>query len=295
MLYRILELLKTHNFRGIFFLTGHMAEKISKFPKILDLLESQEIGYHSSAHTVRPTIIELTDVENYELARHYSLTRETRHINPLTGKAEGQGGIISLQNLFSSKKIVSFRAPGYSYSPPHLEALNELGITYDFSTNLSEEPLHFKNTTFYPFPDLIDSPNAKAGARIARSLLKGNVSVLAFHPNYFVNADHWDSLYYPGNPQRFLVVPARSHMETKSLLRRFDMFLSFLNHLEKTGLLKVDPKLEMGKKQEKLSSYCVSRSYQLSVGWSTKFFGYKPRFVLSHYKHFFEKNETQVK
>ena len=108
MLYRILELLKTHNFRGIFFLTGHMAEKISKFPKILDLLESQEIGYHSSAHTVRPTIIELTDVENYELARQYSLTRETRHINPLTGKAEGQGGIISLQNLFSSKKIFHF-------------------------------------------------------------------------------------------------------------------------------------------------------------------------------------------
>ena len=61
-LHRILELLQKYDVKGLFFLTGHMAEKIRNFPKILDLLENHEIGYHSSAHSVHPTIVEYTDV-----------------------------------------------------------------------------------------------------------------------------------------------------------------------------------------------------------------------------------------
>ena len=75
------------------------AEKIGNYPKILDLLEDNYIGYHSSAHTVRPTIIEYTDIKNYILAQRISLKRETSHINPLTGEIEGKGGISPLSNL----------------------------------------------------------------------------------------------------------------------------------------------------------------------------------------------------
>jgi len=105
-LYRILQLLHKSRLKALFFLTGHMAEKISTFPQILRFLEDHEIGYHSSAHSVRPTIFEYTDVEEYEQAYLLSLKRETRHINPITGDCEGEGGITFLKNLFPKKKIL---------------------------------------------------------------------------------------------------------------------------------------------------------------------------------------------
>lgn len=125
-LHHILELLQKYDVKTLFFITGHMAEKMRDFPKILDLIKDHEIGYHSSAHSVHPTIVEYTDVENYDIARQISLKRETSHINPLTGECEGKGGIILLKALFPKKEIISFRAPGFCWSPPHLEALKDL-------------------------------------------------------------------------------------------------------------------------------------------------------------------------
>ena len=64
------------------------------YPELLDLLEKHEIGYHSSSHSVHPTIFEFTDVAKYDKAYQTSILRETSHINPLTGKIEGSGGIL---------------------------------------------------------------------------------------------------------------------------------------------------------------------------------------------------------
>ena len=119
-LQRILQLLQKYDVKGLFFLTGHMAKKISVFSEVFDLLEGHEIGYHSSAHSVRPIIVEYTDVEDYALACRFSLKRETSYVNPLTGECEGKGGILLLKDLFSNNQVISFRAPGNSWSPPHL-------------------------------------------------------------------------------------------------------------------------------------------------------------------------------
>jgi len=286
-LYRILDLLDKHNVKGLFFLTGHMTEKISHLPKLVDSLENQEIGYHSSSHTVRPTIIEYTDVESYASARKSSMTRETRHINPITGEPEGKGGIILLRDVFPTKRISSFRAPGYCYSPPHLEALNELGVKFDFSTNISQTSFCFKNTTFYPFPSLVDRVKAKACAKTLKLLVKNRLSVLAFHPNSAVNARHWDSLYYHGNPERLFPTPAKTWEETKSFLRRFELVLIYLRGFERMGVLEITTKLESGKRKQELSRSCIVRSYNESVWWPRNQLGYTPKFIFKHFKEFF--------
>jgi len=291
-LYYILKLLHKYNLKGLFFLTGHMAEKISRFPKILDLLEDEEIGYHSSAHSVRPIIIEYTDVENYTLAHQFSLMRETRHINPITGELEGKGGIILLRNLFPNKEIVSFRAPGFSYSPPHLEALTELGIKFDFSANLSPTPINFKNLTFYPFPILMDVIKplrcAQIYVRNFRRLTKHHISVLDFHPHYLVNINHWDSVYFSGNPKKLYPAQARRSEETKLLLKRFELLLRALSYFENKSLFQVTPALKRGERKTNIDNQTVIKSFQKSVSWSKKYFGYKPKFILNHYIKFFD-------
>ncbi|MEM2507148.1 MAG: polysaccharide deacetylase family protein, partial [Nitrososphaeria archaeon] len=73
----LLRILNKYQMKAIFFITGHMAEKIANFPEIIDLLKNHEIGYHSSSHSVHPTIPEYTDVKSYEKAYEISIERET--------------------------------------------------------------------------------------------------------------------------------------------------------------------------------------------------------------------------
>ena len=137
ILQRILEDLKRYNLISLFFITGHMAEKLQNFPAIVDLLGDHMIGYHSSSHSVHPTIFEFTDIADYQTAYEISLQRETAHINPVCGRIEGRGGILALKSLFPRKDIKAFRAPGNCWSPPHLECLRDLGIEYDFQCKSS--------------------------------------------------------------------------------------------------------------------------------------------------------------
>lgn len=285
-LHLILDLLHEYNLRGLFFLTGHMAEKINNFPKILDLLEDEEIGYHSSAHSVRPTIIEYTDVKDYALARRISVDRETSHINPLTGECEGKGGIIFLKNLFPNKKIISFRAPAFCWSPPHLEALKELGIRFDFSADLSRRPISHKGITFYPFPILIDVISPLGYMLLSRSLVKYHLAVLIFHPNYFVNTNYWDSIFFAGNPKRLNPVQGRIWKDTKAILRKFELFLKHLSLFEKSGTLEIVPSLEKNERKQTFTTECVSKCIQNSTHWAKNYLGYNPRFIHEHFMKF---------
>jgi len=292
VLYRILELLLKYNLKGLFFLTGHMAEKISNHPKILDLLEGNEIGYHSSAHSVRPTIIEYTDVKDYLLAHKISLNRETSHIKPLTGEPEGKGGITFLKSLFPAKQIISFRAPGFCWSPPHLEGLKKLGIQFDFSTDISSTPVNYKGITFYPSPILIDIINIREYvSKKIFSIIKSHLAVLVFHPNQFVNINNWDSIYFTGNPKRLFSVQARSWKDTKTILRKFELLLKYLAQFQKRDLLEVTPCPKKSGKEQTFTMKWVSEIYRKSVVWSKKYLDYHPKFVYKHFMNFFNVNK----
>ena len=296
-LHRILEILKKHDLIGLFFITGSMAEKLSNFPDTLELLCDHQIGFHTSSHSIHPTLFEFTDVESYEKAYLTSLLRETAHIDASTGEIEGCGGIRALQALFPKKQIISFRAPGYCWSPPHLEAMKTLGIKYDFSTNISIDPITFHGITFYPFTIL--ETNWEGGMRqhslLERISLKREISVLTIHPSTMMNKLDWDLIYYHKynnfklNPVSLDQPPARSPAEIASIYHRFDVLLRHLSTLQKLHLLKITPELRTTNKTLCPTSLDIEKCYKMSIKWAEGF-EYKPKFLHDHFIRFFKVN-----
>ena len=274
-----------------------MAEKLSSFPDTVELLCEHQIGYHSSSHSIHPTLFEFTDVESYEEAYQTSIIRETAHINPVTGEVEGSGGIQALRRLFPKKQIDSFRAPGYCWTPPHLDAMKTLGIKYDFSTNISIAPFSFHGITFYPFT--IMTANWQGGIRehyfLQRVTLKRDISILTIHPSTMVNQLDWDLIYYHKynnfklNPANLAQPSTRSPADIKSKYHRFDLLLRHLAILQKFHLLKVTPELKPAHKTLLPSSIDVEKCYKLSIYWAEGF-GYKPHFIYNHFIRFFDKD-----
>jgi hypothetical protein len=264
-----------------------MCEKLRSFPEILSLLEQHEIGYHSTSHSVHPNIFEYTDIENYEAAYHISLRREQSRINPLTGEIEGQGGFLLLKDSFPNKKIVAFRAPGFCWSPPHLEALEKLGIRFDFSTCLSRIPVRYKKITFYPYPI---GGYRFPSMRLGGSLLMFGYAVLMAHPRSLVYAD-WDAIYRTGNPKRIYPVKIKSGKEmndsARVRLKSFESFLKTASYCAKKGMLQITPQLQEGIHKTRFTKKDVLRSYRRGIDWAEKFFNYKPKFLLAHFFRYF--------
>jgi hypothetical protein len=263
-----------------------MAEKLARFPEIVDLLEENEIGYHSTSHSVHPTIFEYTDVDNYQEAYRTALSREVSHVDPISGTIEGRGGIKLLRDLFPRKKIESFRAPGLSWSPPHLEALKYLGIKYDFSANISKIPVNYKGITFYPIPSFINSVPLRF---FLQSIMKREIIVLDFHPDCFVNENWWDSIFLSGiNPDRMYSVAPRRPDRVRRMFRRFDMLLKIVYLLSKMEI--IESCNEAAKSDIALapSEIDVEKVYRMIASWPTKQFNYEPRFIRSHLSRFLE-------
>jgi peptidoglycan/xylan/chitin deacetylase (PgdA/CDA1 family) len=286
----ILKMLNKYKLKAIFFITGHMAEKLSNSLEILDLLKDHEIGFHSSSHSVRPIISEYTDVESYRQAYLISLERETAHINPLTGRTEGEGGLYFLQDLFSPKKIEAYRAPGMSWTPPHLEALVDLGIKYDFSSNIAtSEPVNYKAITFYPYTFTQHWVGSLFDYKVLLyAILRRKVAIFDLHPTLYVNQDLWDSIYYKGNPQTLLRIPKRPLDEVASLFSRFELLLKRVKLLYNTKLVEVDTHLSASTKDLIPNENDMQKCYESSIGWPRDFFGYRPRFIRGYFQEFFE-------
>jgi hypothetical protein len=284
---RLLELLHKYDLKAIFFLTGHMCEKLRGFPELLTLLDEHEIGYHSTSHSVHPNIFEYTDIESYETAYNVSLKREQCRINPLTGEIEGEGGLLLLKDLFPKKDIVAYRAPGFCWSPPHLEALQELGIRFDFSTRLSRIPIRYKRTTFYPFP--VGGYKFMSMRPWIEFSLFRYVTFMG-HPRNLVkqyNDRDWDSIYSEGNPKQLSMVQDRWKAKPE-IWRNFDLFLKTTSILAKKGILKVTPPLQDGIDKASFTKEDVLRSYGRSISWAERLFNYRPKFLLGHFFRYFK-------
>jgi hypothetical protein len=280
-LYLILRLLHKYSLRSLFFITGHFAEKLRLFPYVRDLLQNHEIAYHSTCHSARPNIFEYTDLKSYQDAYVVSLKRETSHINPYTGDLEGKGGIEVLKELFPQKTVEAFRAPGFSWSPPHLDALASLGIKYDFSTNLSGVPVRYKGITFYPRPALIDWKDTFSYYEcLLRSVLNSEVTILDFHPDLFVNKDHWD-LFFP-EP-----APQKSMTETNRLLLKFEALLNVIRLLRNCRLTETAPRLAKSERELDVLGVDIDGVYEEIALWPVTQFNYEPKHLRSHLQQFF--------
>jgi peptidoglycan/xylan/chitin deacetylase (PgdA/CDA1 family) len=293
-LHKLLSLLAIHDISAIFFITGHMAEKLSHFPNVVDLLNHHQIGYHSSSHSVHPTIFEFTDIENYEEAIQVSIQRETAHINPLTGEIEGKGGIYALQSLFRGKQVVAFRAPGYCWSPPHLEALRTLGINFDFSTVISKMPFCYKGIGFYPKSMYDDWDGAPDQYRHLFLYLRHltDTLVLNIHPSKMVNKLDWDIIFNGNNPKT-VSEPPEPHNELNedeinSKFSAFNLLLTRLKILQRAGIIELTPPLVKTKKTIDPYQVDIEKCYSASMIWAFKYHKYTPKFLRSHFVSFFE-------
>jgi len=265
-----------------------MAEKIADFPSILKLLNNHEIGYHSSSHSVRPTIFEYTDVEDYDKAYDISLQRETSHINPINGLIEGQGGISALRALFPRKKIEAYRGPGLFWSPPHSEALRDLGLKFDFSANLSENPASHKGITFYPSPLFSQwNGNTFQILTLLLNLLKSECSVLLCHPNLLANEQYWDSIYFNGNPKTLTQPLSKKPDETQSSFFRFAFSAELIRLIKSAKLATTKTQLTEARTPVRISSDSVETWYQQSIRWPKQVFNYEPEFLRKHFLQFF--------
>jgi hypothetical protein len=297
----ILKLLRKYDLRSLFFVTGNMAERLGKYPDILRLLDSHEIGYHSSSHSVRPIIPEFTDVESYSKAIEMSLIRETSHINPLTGELEGEGGIRILKETFDNKNIVSFRAPGFCWTPPHLEALQKLGIKFDFSARLygkgllRDQKVAFRGIVFYPFPKYLEF---WVNPMHLTSLLSSEPSgqrllCLSSHEWSLAVSEPWDLIYYRSNPTSHPRKVANSSFRSIDRLLRFDVSLRGIKMLERLGALSVTSTLdEQASTQLEASTVNVAETYRFSMRWATHYFNYNPKYVLSHFLRYFDQTAS---
>jgi len=286
----VLEMLKKYRLRALFFITGHVAEKLSNSQKIVNLLKNQEIGFHSSSHSVRPTIPEYADVKSYHKAYSISLERETAHIDPLTGTVEGEGGIYFLQELFHPKRIEAFRAPGMSWTPPHSEALVDLGIKYDFSSNITtSEPVDYKGITFYPYTFTQQWDGSRYDYQcLLSAILKRRIAIFDLHPTLYVNQSIWDSIYYKSNPETLFKARQRPIKEATSLFIKLDLLLKRMRLLRHAKLLEIDPSLNASTKELITNEDVVERCYETSMRWPKKLFNYSPRFIRAHFYEFFE-------
>jgi peptidoglycan/xylan/chitin deacetylase (PgdA/CDA1 family) len=284
----ILRMLRRLNMKAIFFITGHMTEKIAKYPRIIDLLNEHQIGFHSSGHSVRPTIFEYTDIQDFHEAYKVSLIRETSLINPLTGEIEGEGGGLSLlRQVFPDKNICSFRAPGLCWSPSNLMALFDLKIGYDFSTEISLDAFKHRGITFFPAPVPLDSIGPRRSRRILNAATKRPTTVLLVHPSSLGNSEYWDSKYFDGNPNRLSSVLQRSLRDRINRFAKLELFLLSLKTMHQAGLIVITSDLrDQPIAYEKIKNQLdPAKIYEKTMFW-TKYFHYRPRYLYDHFLEF---------
>jgi hypothetical protein len=298
---RLLRLLEKYKLRGLFFITGSVAGKLATH-KVSELLEKHEIGYHGLSHSTRPMIFEYTDVKDYEDALEISLKMETTGVNGKEKSSE-RPGIISLRSSFPNNKIESFRAPFLCWTPPHLEALRELGVRYDFSTCLSQyigsTPAEFRGITFYPRPISFDSRIGTIGyvesfpkrqflpKLLAREILSKDTTVLMKHPATLVyhtpsqvSIDNLDDTNRLQNQARGLFNGATLSFSTEFL------FLE-LSLMKDSGIINVTPALKKANAHLNQTELDYKTIYEMSMWAPKSLFNVKPQFIPSHFSRFF--------
>ncbi len=296
ILMAILRKLRRNKLRGLFFLPGSVAWTVQKHPELMAALQPHEIGYHYSTHSMRPLIFEFTDIPNYNAAIEVSIEKETQLSRSGVAKNVQGKGLLAFQEMFPEWNIVSFRAPFMSWSPPHLEALQSLGISYDFSSSVTDRPFYYRGVMFYPpalpldgIPNIVGfwgkSPlNAKNGGSKLNltlpTILRGSCTVLSLHPARLVFKTRRNYLKKDSKNIE------RGSLDVAIRLCVIELTFRMLNILQRMKLIAVTPSLKIEK--ETIPEFNLKEAYNRSAYAARKLFHYDPRFLYSHFKRFFD-------
>jgi len=191
-----------------------------------------------------------------------------------------------LRELFPDNPIKAFRAPDYCWSPPHLQALADLGIEFDFSTKLFSEPAAFKGITFYPYP-ICHNWGRSVYTGLFRALFSKRTIVLNFHHWHFVNTEAWNHFYVNGNPEKLTATRSRGNKEVRKMFSTFELFINQIKALQRTGLFEVTPKLERRSVHPSIGRASVTECCSEMIAWYKRYYHYKPKHLHDHFEKFF--------
>jgi hypothetical protein len=287
---KLLKTLNERHLKGLFFFPSTV-DTIYKNRLVHELLDKHDVGFHSSSHSVRPRIIECTDLGDYDDAVQASLIRETSQIDPVSGRIVGSGGIYSLREAFPNKTINAFRAPFNYFSPPNVESLRKLSIEFVFSGDFCSEPFSYKGLTFYPSSKSLESFMKRARTLYYAFGMMSNRKNIVFdaHPAHFIYKIDEDQLKrYFRNPMTPFQLELKSSLLSVFNLSGFESSLASLSALQKLKLIEVDPRLQHAKAQFNPKAKNFEKTILFSQSIATDFFGYKPRFLRNQYLQFFE-------
>jgi len=205
-----------------------------------------------------------------------------------------------LRDTFSGNEVRCFRAPFFGWSPPHLEALKKLGVTVDFSSSLSNRPVCFKGITLYPLPipidDGLEATFLYRGSRdifpepIITMLLRRKVTVFSMHPATLLVKN-------PFSGRDEYIVGGNVRTKLAACLLR--LFFKRINFLRENNLIRVTASPSQNWDQLNPEEVDVPTLYQQSIQDTRRLFDHNPRFLLSHFVHFFgesrESKSTRLK
>ncbi len=192
---KIADILTEEGCRGSFMTVGRVAYELSR-QKRFDLLKSfegHEINFHTKDHTLHPTLIEYTDVEDFTVASDRLLREE----------CEGLGMV---KAVFGLDKVYSACPPGPSRSYASMIVYKELGIpVYSDSGFMPKDgrdvfycnalqldyTVWFEGDLFEKY-DNDDSIIDELKDRLATR----EKAIIYDHPNRFIFSQFWDDINY---------------------------------------------------------------------------------------------------
>lgn len=192
---RIAKILTEEGCRGSFMTVGRVAQELIRNKRfdLLDIFSKHEINFHTKDHTVHPTLIEYTDIEDFNRAAGRLLKEE----------CEGMGMV---KSVFGNENFYAAVPPGPSRSYAAMIMYSELGIPVYADSILAPKDgrdvfycgalqmdytVWFEGDVYgkdYSDDTVINELKDRLAAR--------EKAIIYDHPNRFIFSQFWDGVNY---------------------------------------------------------------------------------------------------
>ncbi len=192
---KMADILTEEGCKGSFMTVGRVAQELIKSKRfdLIDRLNRHEIDFHTKDHTVHPTLIEYTDIEDFNRAAGRLLKEE----------CEGMGMV---KAVFGNENFYAAVPPGPSRSYAAMIIYNELGIpVYADSVLPTKEgkdifycgALQLDYTVWFE-GDIFDrySGDDSIIDELKDRLATREKAIIYDHPNRFIFDEFWDAVNY---------------------------------------------------------------------------------------------------
>lgn len=192
---RVAKILEEEGCRGNFMTVGRVAQEIirNKRYDLIETLSKHEINFHTKDHSVHPTLIEYTDIEDFSRAAGRLLKEE----------CEGLGMV---KAVFGNENFYAAVPPGPSRSYVAMTIYSELGIPVYadsiFTTETGKDVFYCNSLqldyTVWFEGEIFDRSKTEDNVieKIKDKLAKREKAIIYDHPNRFYFDEFWDAKNY---------------------------------------------------------------------------------------------------